>query len=271
MINFGAFIALSTVDWPGKSVCTVFFRGCPLRCSYCHNKSIQTGEDYRTEAEIIAMIASSQPLISGVVFSGGEPTAQCDALVAVLAAAKHMDLATCVQTNGFYPAVLQRCIEESLLDRVALDFKTRWEGFRKHPRINGGIEEENYLRNVRKSIAICQEAQRAGRLQEFEVVITLFEDNCAEVREIAAEVQGCDLVLQQGERKPYWESWKKSMEIDGVEFLTDRDIRGDYVPLSQRALIDLAQGLRRTVRVRTKAEGERVFEGNRHRRTSRKR
>ncbi|MDD1676528.1 MAG: anaerobic ribonucleoside-triphosphate reductase activating protein [Methanomicrobiales archaeon] len=271
MINFGAFIALSTVDWPGKSVCTVFFRGCPLQCSYCHNKSIQTGEDYRTEEEIIAMIASSRPLISGVVFSGGEPTAQGDVLLTVMAAARSMDLATAVQTNGFYPTVLQRCIDGNLLDRVALDFKTRWEGFRKRPRICGGVEEENYLRTVRKSIAICRDALRDGRLQEFEVVITLFEDNCAEVREIADEVHDCDLVLQQGERKPYWESWKKSMEIDGVGFLTGKDIRGDCVPLSQRALIDLAQGLGRTVRVRTKAEGERIFEGNRHRRTTRKR
>ena len=271
MMNFGAFIALSTVDWPGKSVCTVFFRGCPLQCSYCHNKSIQTGEDFRTVEEIIGMIASSKPLISGVVFSGGEPAAQPDALLALLAAAKSMGLKTAIQTNGFYPGVLQRCLEADLLDRVALDFKTRWEGFRKRSRVNGGIEEENYLRNVRRSIAVCRNAKRENCLGEFEVVITLFEDNCAEVREIAEEVKDIDLVLQQGERKPYWESWKKSKEIDGVDFLTDRDIRGDCVPLSQRALIDLARGLGRTVRIRTKTEGERIFEGNRYRRTSRKR
>jgi pyruvate formate lyase activating enzyme len=266
MINFGAFVALSTVDWPGKSVCTVFFRGCPLRCSYCHNRSIQEGEDYRDEGEVIAMIAASQPLISGVVFSGGEPMAQADALFALAAAAKKAGLKTAVQTNGFFPEVLQRCIDARLLDRVAIDFKTRWEGFRTR-----GTHEANYLRNVRRSVAIGKNAQRENRLEEFEVVITLFEENAGEVPEIAAEAEGVDLVLQQGERKPYWESWKKSKEIDGVVYLSEKDLRGDCVPLSQRSLIDLAGGLGRTVRIRTKGEGEYILEGHRRRRASRKR
>jgi pyruvate formate lyase activating enzyme len=271
MINFGAFISLSTVDWPGKSVCTVFFRGCPLQCSYCHNKSIQTGEDFRDENEVIAMIESSHPLISGVVFSGGEPTAQSDALSVLMTAVKKMGLKTAIQTNGFYPDVLKRLIDQNLLDRVALDFKTRWEGFRKRIQGYERIEKENYLRNVRKSIAICKLARNDSRIEEFEVVITVFEDNIAEIKEIADEVQHIDLVLQQGERKPYWESWKKSKEIDGMDFLTDRTIRGDCVPLSQGELIDLAKGLGRTVKIRTKAEGEIIFEGYRNRRASRKR
>jgi pyruvate formate lyase activating enzyme len=266
MFNFGAFVALSTVDWPGKSACTVFFRGCPLLCSYCHNRSIQSGEDFRDESEVVAMIAASLPLISGVVFTGGEPTAQADALCTLAAAAKSMGLKTAVQTNGFYPEVLQRCFDAHLLDRVAIDFKTRWEGFRKR-----GTSDANYLRNVRRSIAICRNARRENRLEEFEVVITLFEENRGEVTEIAAEVEGIDLVLQQGERKPYWESWKKSKEIDGVVYLSEKDIRGDCVPLSQRSLIELAQDLGRTVRIRTKGEGEYIFEGHRRRRTTRKR
>ncbi|HET6580251.1 MAG TPA: ribonucleoside-triphosphate reductase activating protein, partial [Methanoregula sp.] len=32
-MNFGGFIPLSTIDWRGRAVCTVFFRGCPIRCS----------------------------------------------------------------------------------------------------------------------------------------------------------------------------------------------------------------------------------------------
>ena len=88
-LNYGGFVSLSTIDWRGKAVCTVFLRGCPLRCSYCQNESIQTGEDLRDVDEIVAMIETSSPFISGVIFSGGEPTMQKEALIA---------LAQCVKT-----------------------------------------------------------------------------------------------------------------------------------------------------------------------------
>ncbi len=34
LVNFGGFVPLSTVDWHGRAVCTVFFRGCSARCFY---------------------------------------------------------------------------------------------------------------------------------------------------------------------------------------------------------------------------------------------
>ncbi len=43
LVNFGGFVPLSTVDWHGRAVCTVFFRGCSARCFYCHNKHLQRG------------------------------------------------------------------------------------------------------------------------------------------------------------------------------------------------------------------------------------
>jgi pyruvate formate lyase activating enzyme len=80
LINFGGFVPLSTVDWRGRSVCVVFFRGCPVQCWYCHNKNILTGEDRRSAEDILNQIRSALLLISGVVFSGGEATIQPVAL-----------------------------------------------------------------------------------------------------------------------------------------------------------------------------------------------
>ena len=31
---------LSSCDWPGKLVATVFLQGCPLDCGYCHNPGL---------------------------------------------------------------------------------------------------------------------------------------------------------------------------------------------------------------------------------------
>jgi pyruvate formate lyase activating enzyme len=102
LLNFGGFIPLSTVDFPGRSCCTIFFRGCHLRCGYCHNKELWEGEDRRDIAEIKDMILSSEKYISGVAFSGGEPMEQPEPLNVLLEFCRSNDLATCLHTNGLH-------------------------------------------------------------------------------------------------------------------------------------------------------------------------
>ena len=238
-MNFGGFVPLSTVDWRGRSVCTVFFRGCPVRCTYCQNSAILAGSDERDLDEIITMIRGSLLAISGVVFSGGEPTMQKDALIALARAAKGMGLAVGVQTNGVYPETLDALIRENLVDRVALDIKARWARY-------NNLLKGNYVKNVQKSLALCREAHESKRLPEFEVVITLFRGYDDEVSIIAGEVGGTDLVLQQG--------------------VTEK-----VSPLSEDEMKKIADTLVRGVRIRTREGGEIVYEGDRSRRASRKR
>lgn len=101
-VNFGGFVPLSTVDFPGYSSCVVFFRGCSIRCPYCHNKHLWDGADYMDESDIWDMILASKPYISGVAFSGGEPMEQPDVLKALLRFCKSENLLTCVHTSGRY-------------------------------------------------------------------------------------------------------------------------------------------------------------------------
>ena len=238
-MNFGGFVPLSTVDWRGRSVCTVFFRGCPVRCPYCQNSAILAGRDERDIDEIITMIRGSLLAISGVVFSGGEPTMQKDALIALAREAKGMGLAVGVQTNGVYPETLDALIRESLVDKVALDIKARWARY-------NNLLKGNYVKNVQKSLAICRGAHESNQLPEFEVVITLFRGYDDEVSIIAGEVGGTDLVLQQG--------------------VTEK-----VSPLSEDEMKKIADTLVRGVRIRTREGGEIVYEGDRSRRASRKR
>jgi pyruvate formate lyase activating enzyme len=220
-------------------VCTVFFRGCPVRCTYCQNSSILSGKDERDLDEIIAMIKGSLLAISGVVFSGGEPTMQKDALIALARAAKGLGLAVGVQTNGVFPATLDALIREQLVDRVALDIKARWARY-------NNLLKGNYVKDVQKSLALCREAHESGRLPEFEVVITLFRGYDDEVSTIAGEVGKTDLVLQQG--------------------VTEK-----VSPFSEDEMKKIADTLARSVRIRTREGGEIVYEGDRSRRASRKR
>lgn len=238
-MNYGGFIPLSTVDWRGKSVCTLFLRGCPVRCAYCQNSAILAGKDMRDIKEVVAMIRESLLAVSAVVFSGGEPTMQKDALLALAKEAKAMGLDVGIHTNGVFPDTLQALIDGGLVDHIALDIKARWARY-------NNLLKGNYVENVQRSLALCREAQKSGRLPEFETVVTLFRGYDDEVPVIAQEVGDVDLVLQQG-------------------------VTGQVRPLSEDEMKAIADSLPRAVRIRTREGGEIFYEGNRSRRDARKR
>lgn len=66
----------SIVDGPGIRY-TVFTQGCPFRCEGCHNpqaQSLNGGMDVKLS--ILYEEIKSDPLITGITFSGGEPFIQ---------------------------------------------------------------------------------------------------------------------------------------------------------------------------------------------------
>ena len=235
-INFGGFVPLSTVDWRGRSVCVVFFRGCPVRCWYCHNEAIQDGENIQSISDIMDEISSASLLISAVLFSGGEATMQPEALCALATGAKKLGLATGLHTNGLYPTVLETLIAGRLIDHIALDIKAEWRLYMQ--RLGLCCVEE-----VKHSLALCKAAHECGELPEFEVVFTLFRGYEGEVGQIASEVGDSDLVLQQG-------------------------VKHTIPPLTTTELTAIADTLHRPVRIRTREDGEIIYEGFRNRRPS---
>jgi len=267
-VNFGGFVDLSTIDWPGRAVCTVFLRGCPLRCSYCHNAAIQAGSDLREIEEVIAKIRAARPLISGVIFSGGEPTLQSEPLLALARAAKEMGLLVGIQTNGYFPGTLEALIRERLVDRVALDYKSRWEGFAKRWEGYGNVSTRDYTSQVRQAVALCQEAHVSGALPEFEVVLTVFWSNEKEILAIEKELPRGIIVLQQGVHKRFWKDWALSKEVNGKAYRSDEEVRGERAPLTYEELAALAGKMvrvGRTIRIRTRDRGEVTYEGDRGR------
>ncbi|NLI62531.1 MAG: anaerobic ribonucleoside-triphosphate reductase activating protein [Methanosarcinaceae archaeon] len=122
-LNLGGTVPLSTVDWPGRSVISVFFNGCPLKCPYCHNFENINAKRYVDIKDVETEILKSKPFVSAVVFLGGEPTVQPEALVKLARFSKENKLLVGVHTNGYYPEVIERLIEEELADKFFVDIK----------------------------------------------------------------------------------------------------------------------------------------------------
>ena len=235
-INFGGFVPLSTVDWRGRSACVVFFRGCPVRCWYCHNEAILDGEDIRNVSDIMNEISSASLLVSAVLFSGGEATMQAETLSTLAAYAKGIGLATGLHTSGVYPNVLEALISKRLIDHIALDMKSEWKLYTECLDLNCAID-------VKRSFTLCKTAHERGELPEFEVVLTLFRGHEEEVTRIASEVGDVSLVLQQG-------------------------VKHTIPPFTTTELMAIADTLCRPVRIRTREDGEILYEGFRNCRPS---
>lgn len=259
-VNFGGFVSLSTIDWRGRAVCTLFLRGCPIQCSYCQNESIQNGEDYRDIDEIKAKIREASPLISGVVFSGGEPTKQKEALLELARYAQSIGLKVGIQTNGYYPGTVEALLEERLLSKVALDFKTRWEGYSE---VGDGGERlfGSYEKNARKTFKICRNAYARNILREFEVVLTVFYENENYIEEISNMIEGIPLVLQQGEHKIGSIDRSSTNITEGEYWAKKAELRQQHPPLRLEELKEIANRLKRKVRIRTRDIGEIGYNG----------
>ncbi|GAA6387364.1 pyruvate formate-lyase-activating protein [Lawsonibacter asaccharolyticus] len=96
--------SMGLVDGPGVRA-VVFLQGCPLRCRYCHNPDTQCGggrpvEDGTLVRRLLRFRSYFDRSGGGVTFSGGEPLAQPDFLLACLRRLKAEGVHTCLDTSG---------------------------------------------------------------------------------------------------------------------------------------------------------------------------
>ena len=118
-------------DGPGIRT-TVFLKGCPLRCPWCHNpqgknfeketlarkngETVLCGEDWEVGALAEELLRNADIMLQsggGVTFSGGEPLAQADFVCEVSDTLKAHGVHLAIETSGYaseetYRAVISR-------------------------------------------------------------------------------------------------------------------------------------------------------------------
>lgn len=147
-------------DGPGVRV-TVFLKGCPLRCSWCHNpeglapypQTMRSPAGERvagarfTSAELAARLNSQSDLLrageGGVTFSGGEPLAQAEFVAEVIGQLDRLHIV--LDTSGCAdPEDFRRVAGK--VDLVYFDLKLADpDEHRRHT----GADNSRILRNLR--------------------------------------------------------------------------------------------------------------------------
>jgi len=149
------FIKNSFVDYPGKVAATVFTGGCNFSCPFCHNgelvkspgkiKSIETWE-------ITDFLEKRKGLIDGLVITGGEPTLW-PGLRDFIVKIKSMGFSVKLDSNGYEPLVLEKLLQEGIIDYIAMDIKNSPEKYAQ----TAGLKTLDISRII-KSIQLIKES-----------------------------------------------------------------------------------------------------------------
>ncbi|WP_372679125.1 glycyl-radical enzyme activating protein [Desulfosarcina sp.] len=198
-------------DGPGIRT-TVFFKGCPLSCRWCHNpegldprpqtmsRRTSSGEIRETVGAVIGvndLIKEIEKDVlfydesgGGVTFSGGEPLAQPEFLEAMLVACNHLEIHAALDTSGYAPsAVLDPILPR--LQLVLFDLKIMDE--KQHRRYTGASN-----RTVLDNLKRIDDHRTPVRIRVPLIPgITDGDDNIAEIVRFAGSLktlQGVDLL-----------------------------------------------------------------------------
>lgn len=160
MLNFDQKIVIgdvepfSIVDFPNHMAAVVFLQGCPWRCPFCYNKSLQSLEAPKnplwTFEKLLNFLERRKGFLDAVVFSGGEPLVH-PGLFDAIESVKKMGYIVGLHTGGYNPSALKKGL--SLLDWVGLDIKGPKE---KYQILTGGFRAFD---DVQKSLKLLVETK----------------------------------------------------------------------------------------------------------------
>ena len=140
---------LSLLDYEDKVSVVLFSHACNFRCPFCHNgDSVLNAQEEIDFAEILDFLKTRIGLVDAVVFSGGEPTLEPD-LEVKIKAVKSFGFLIKLDTNGTNPELLEKLLDEKLIDYVAMDIKNSSSLYAE----TSGVKNIN-LDNIKKSISL---------------------------------------------------------------------------------------------------------------------
>ena len=138
-LKVGGVTPFTATDFPGLLAAVVFVQGCPWRCGYCHNTHLQprtrrAAVDWRN---VMHLVSRRMGLIDGVVFSGGEPTAD-PALAQAIGDVRKLGFKVGMHSAGTHPRRFEHVLP--LLDWVGFDVKAPFEEYERVTRVRGSGE-----------------------------------------------------------------------------------------------------------------------------------
>ena len=244
-LRVGGITDMSTVDWYGEVALIVFCAGCNYRCPYCQNSGL-IPLDAGREINLTILrerIEMNRIINDAVIFTGGEPVLQPDAIIEAAKLAKSYGLKVMLDSNGSIKDNVDRILRSGYIDRVALDVKAPLNP-EDYGRVTGrpdlgekSVEAVEHCLNLSKQLCIEMEVRTT--------VAPDLSDSPAFISNIAEAIRGrCDAYYLQ--------------QFDNLGEILSQTLKREKPP-SREAMMSLAQealktGLR-NVFIKTRSNG----------------
>ena len=196
------------LDYPEHVAATVFTGGCNFRCPFCHNvglvlmnsdSGLHNEEDMFSEEEVFEHLKKRKGVLDGVCITGGEPTLQPD-LEEFIRKVHALGYKVKLDSNGYYPHVLERLLRQGLLDYIAMDIKASKENYAKAAGLEG--QEGFSIGYIEDSISFIKDS---GVPYEFRTTAVKGLHTVDEFEDIGRWLEGC--------RAYFIQSYKESEDI----------------------------------------------------------
>jgi pyruvate formate lyase activating enzyme len=247
-LRLGGITDMSTIDWYGNVSMVVFWAGCNIRCPYCHNSTLipvasGTEVDLSLLEGRIKESLSPVPSLDAVVFTGGEPILQSDAVILAAKLVKKFGLKLMLDTNGTIYELVEKILETGFIDGIALDVKAPLS-----PESIGALTHIPELaeKHTESIIKTLQLAKKLGIPVEARTTVAPdVSDEAKYIRQIARDIKGYTEVY-------YLQQFDNQGDVLSPE-LKEKD------PPSRESLISLARAAIEegvgNVHIKTRFEG----------------
>ncbi len=120
------YVELSSIDIPGKVIDVIYFAGCDYNCPICNlPEYMQFKEDFLIDLrEIKKRMKANHSGKDAILFTGGEPCLQRQAMLELAKYAKKLGLKIILKTNGSKPDCIQSMLKGKYIDTVMMDIKS---------------------------------------------------------------------------------------------------------------------------------------------------
>ena len=126
---------------------------CNFRCRFCHNHRLVhewKKLEIIPEKTVFDFLKENKQWIDGVTVTGGEPTIHDDRLYNFIKKVKKHGFPVKLDTNGMYPDIVKKLVDDNLVDYIAMDIKTALSD-KKYEKIT---DVSNSVKYVKKTIDI---------------------------------------------------------------------------------------------------------------------
>ena len=179
------------LDYPGHVACTIFTGLCNFRCPFCQNADLvlnPSSQPCISEDEFFSFLAKRKSMLEGVCITGGEPTLQSDLREFILRI-REQGLLVKLDTNGYRPDILNKLMEEKLVDYIAMDLKSSKEGYA----LSAGLKNFK-LNEIEESVSLLLNGSIP---YEFRTTVVKELHTREDFLSIAAQIKGCNAYFLQ--------------------------------------------------------------------------